>query len=57
MLVSAMAGGLLAALRALLVETERARRHGFSQRELDVVLANYNTELKTTFLERQQLDS
>ena len=44
-------------LRCLLTEVERVRLHGFSSRELDVVTSNYLTEIKTTYLERHQLDS
>ena len=51
------AGGLLVALRTLLTEVERVRVHGFSDREVDIVVSNYLTELKTTYLERHQLDS
>ena len=51
------AGGLLVALRTLLTEVERVRVHGFSEREVDIVVSNYLTELKTTYLERHQLDS
>ena len=42
--------GVLRALRTLLEEAERVRRHGFSERELAIIKANYLTELKTTYL-------
>lgn len=38
-------------------QVESARRHGFSERELEVVRANYDSELKTLWLERRQQDS
>ena len=50
-------GALLLALRTLLEEVERVRTHGFSERELSIVKANYLSDLKTTYLERHQFES
>lgn len=50
-------GAVLRALRTLLEEVERVRRFGWSEREIAVVKANYLTELKTNYIERNQFDS
>ena len=50
-------GTVLRALRTLLEEVERVRRFGWSEREIAVVKANYLTELKTSYIERNQFDS
>ena len=50
-------GAVIRALRTLLEEVERVRRFGWSEREIAVVKANYLTELKTSYIERNQFDS
>lgn len=50
-------GGVEPAVRALLVENERARRFGFTASELERVKANYGRQLERGFNERDKTES